>query len=94
MTADYSREASVYRRSMNMEASEATYNCKIGFVEALVCNISFNINIYLVFLAPHPRMWYTVRTMFKNSNPVSFTVTTRSWGIPKEWTRTWASFGI
>ena len=59
--ADCSHEASGYRRSMDIEVSEATYNCKTGFIEILVFNISFNINSYLVFLTPDLRVWYTIR---------------------------------
>ena len=39
--ADCSHEARRYRHSTDIEVSEASYNCKIGFIEILVFNISF-----------------------------------------------------
>ena len=47
--ADCSYEANEYRRSKDIEMSKASYNCKIGFMEILVFNITFIINNYLVF---------------------------------------------
>ena len=34
------------------------------------------------------------KDIFKNNNQFSFTVTTRTWVLPTEWTRTWSSIGI
>ena len=46
---DCSHETSGYRRSTDTEVPEATYNCKIGFIEVSVFNIIFDVNNYLVF---------------------------------------------
>ena len=51
--ADCNHGARIYRRLTDIEVSEATNNCRIGFIEILVFNISFSINNYLVFLTPH-----------------------------------------
>ena len=50
--ADCRDEAIGYKRLTDIEVSEATYNCKLEFIEILVFTISFNINNYLVFLHP------------------------------------------
>ena len=47
--AHFSHEASGYQVFMDIEVSETTYSCNIGFIEILVFKISFNVNSCLVF---------------------------------------------
>ena len=73
---------------------EAKNQCSFdsGWLERQQCDWNSFFWILWTWFA---RCWNKVeKNIFKNNNQLSSTVTTRTWVLSTEWTRTWTSIGI